>query len=83
MTCYREVCTVLQELRDYLEHVLDEDKEYHRYKRHTFALVEEVQSHVNRMESSLYAGRDIKELSAEVRRLTLIKEELEEDTDCE
>jgi hypothetical protein len=76
---YRQVCTVIQELRDYMDVVLPEDTEYQSYRRHTFALLEEMQSLANRMESHLYAGKDLRELSAEVKELQALKDELEEE----
>ena len=81
---HREVCTVIQELRDFMEHFLStvEPAEFFesdaallvqaqhvRQRAHIFAALEEIQYHVNRMEASLHMQKDYAELKEEYSKL--------------
>ena len=90
---HRQACTALQELRDFMDHFLVtvEPAEFHesdaailvqarhvRNRGHIFCMLEELQTHLNCMESALYQQKEYFELKQDVKKLRKQKKRLEE-----
>lgn len=81
---HRQVCTAIAELRDTMvwfcetvdpaeffegEEAVHFQTCFNRRKAHMFSVIEEIQTHVNRMEAALYLGKDYFELKDELKEL--------------
>ena len=62
----RAVCSVLQEMRDYLDVLKIKDTQRDFFK----TLIEEAQTYVNRMEAAIYDHKDVLALFEDYSKLT-------------